>query len=79
MLNNDIYHLPVVEENGKIVGIITERDMRWAMASPILEAIVNTAQQRNILSQHKVSEFMTEGVQFVEPEDSVLFACRLMR
>lgn len=36
MRKNNIRHLPVVDENGKLLGIVSDRDMRDAMPSTLL-------------------------------------------
>ena len=37
MVENDIRHLPVIDDEGKLLGIISDRDMRDAMPSTLLK------------------------------------------
>lgn len=58
MVDKNIRHLPVVDEKGKLVGIVTDRDMRDAQPSTLLskEDYEKTFEK---VMQHKVSEIMT--------------------
>lgn len=37
MVSNDIRHLPVIDEKGKLLGIVSDRDLRDAMPSTLLQ------------------------------------------
>ena len=37
MVDENIRHLPVIEDDGKLIGIVTDRDMRDAMPSTLLK------------------------------------------
>lgn len=73
MMDNDIYHLPVVDEQQRLTGILTDKDMKWAIPSPLCD---NASAP---LTTGKVSEFMTERVHHVTCGDTILDACRIMR
>ena len=70
-----VRHLPVLEE-GKLVGIISDRDLKRATASPA------TALERHelvyLLEKVSVAEIMTRSVITVVPELPVEEAARLM-
>lgn len=58
-----VRHLPVVDKNGKLVGIVTDRDIREAAPS---DATLLSVQELNyLLGKLKVSAFMT-------PKDKLL-------
>ncbi len=57
MVLNNITGLPVIEEDGTLTGIITEKDVLPLLSEPALSG--------------KVAEFMTTGVVCFEPEDSL--------
>jgi CBS domain-containing protein len=59
-----IRHLPALEE-GRLVGIITDRDIRSAASAPSLEQV-------------KVADAMTRKVITVSPETQVQVAAKLM-
>lgn len=59
MKNNNFRHLPVVDAEGKLIGIVTDRDMRDAYPSSLLSA---EEYQRTLdrVMEHSVSEIMTK-------------------
>jgi acetoin utilization protein AcuB len=72
-----IRHLPVVDATGRLVGILTDRDLRQLVFDPnVQEALGETAVA---LSRFKVREVMTWGVVSVRPDTDLRAAARLMR
>lgn len=75
METGNFRHLPVVDADGKLVGIITDRDMRSAKPSTLLN---ETDYQRTFdeVMQHTVAEIMTKDPLTVAPyftlQDSLL-------
>lgn len=75
METGNFRHLPVVDADGKLVGIITDRDMRSAKPSTLLN---ETDYQRTFdeVMQHTVAEVMTKDPLTVAPyftlQDSLL-------
>lgn len=67
MMNRDGYrHLPVVDNN-KLVGIITDRDVRLAVNSPVLDRQPNVAREA-ALDDIQVHECMTPDPQCVSAQ-----------
>ena len=66
MQENNFRHLPVVDKNGKLVGIITDRDMRDAHPSSLLG---EEDYQRTLdkVMQHTVEEVMTKDPLTIAP------------
>jgi len=58
MLENSIRHLPVVDEGGVLVGIVTDRDMRDAMPSTLVKKVDYEETLANIMDC-PVSDIMT--------------------
>jgi len=58
MMEGDFRHLPVVDAEGKLVGIVTDRDMRDAHPSSLLD---EESYQKTLdkVMQHTISEIMT--------------------
>jgi CBS domain-containing protein len=48
MVEHKIRHLPVVDERGGVVGIITDRDLRSAILAPELEQYLSEATRRRL-------------------------------
>ncbi len=59
MQENGIRHLPVVDDSGKLVGILTDRDMRDAMPSIFLEKEDYEKTLLKVLG-HPIHEIMTK-------------------
>jgi CBS domain-containing protein/nucleotide-binding universal stress UspA family protein len=75
MLHRRIRHLPVVED-GRLVGIITDRDVRTAQPSPATGLAVR--EMNYLLDRLTVRAVMTRPVITVAPKDSLTEAVRLM-
>ena len=72
-----IRHLPVVDADGRLVGIVTDRDLRQVLFDPsIVEAPDDAALTLAALT---VREIMTWGVSSVRPDTDLRAAARLMR
>lgn len=59
MLENNFRHLPVVDGEGKLIGIVTDRDMRDASPSSLLSE-EEYQQTLNRVMEHTVREIMTK-------------------
>jgi acetoin utilization protein AcuB len=73
-----IRHLPVVDKNGKLVGIVTDRDVREAAPS---DATLLSVQELNyLLGKLKVSAFMTskDKLMTISPDALIEEAIQLM-
>ena len=60
LINNGIHQVPVVS-NGDLVGIVTDRDLRMALAEDIMDAKVNIG---TVMSKNPVS--VTDDLKIVE-------------
>lgn len=68
-------HLPVVDEKGKLVGLLTHSDIRHAWSS----FLSDREQDRNaIINQVPVGRVMQHNVVTVDPDDSLVEAGKLM-
>lgn len=75
MREKQIRHLPVVDSDGKLLGIVSDRDMRSAMPSVLLEAY-DFESCKGKIEKCAVSEIMTENPLKIYPhytlQDSLL-------
>lgn len=78
MLSNDIRHLPVVDENEVIVGILSDRDVQKAMPVkamfPWLDKAFTPSFSRNSL----VQDFMSWPVCTIDENESVITAAEFI-
>jgi CBS domain-containing protein len=72
-----VRHLPAVDAAGRLVGIVTDRDLRQVVFDPVVqEALGDTAAALSALT---VRDVMTWGVLSVRPDTDLRSAARLMR
>ncbi len=78
LARNKIRHLPVIEENGFLVGVVTDRDIRSAMPSTILSETEKKAEEKR-LEAVKVRDIMTVNPVTVSPTQTLEDALVLMQ
>ena len=76
MRSRRIRHLPVVDRGGRLVGIVTDRDLRQVVFDPAVQARLQRA--TDALRGLSVREVMTWGAVTVSPGSSIRDAARLM-
>jgi acetoin utilization protein AcuB len=73
-----IRHLPVVDENMKVIGIITDRDIRTAMPSPFLQE-EETKKEKERFEKLQVKDIMTRDPVTITPFNTLEDAILLMQ
>lgn len=68
--------LPVVDERGRLVGIVSERDLLYA--SPPPAALLSGLELNHVLAERQVGEILTRNVLTATPDTFVEDAARLM-
>ena len=76
MRSRRIRHLPVVDRGGRLVGIVTDRDLRQVVFDPAVQVRLQRA--TDALRGLSVREVMTWGAVTVSPDSSIRDAARLM-
>ncbi|WP_027720532.1 CBS and ACT domain-containing protein [Maridesulfovibrio zosterae] len=76
MKDNDIHRLPIVDDEGVLVGIISDRDIKEA--SPSKATTLDMHELYYLLSEIKVKDIMSRKVITVTVEDTVEKAAVLM-
>jgi CBS domain-containing protein len=85
--NSGLSSLPVVDEEGKVVGIISERDLIRALvpeyvdmlsSASFLPSMDRLAKKLREIENHPVERYMTKGVIVVHLDDTDLYAADLM-
>jgi acetoin utilization protein AcuB len=76
MRSRKIRHLPVVDRGGRLVGIVTDRDLRQVIFDPSIQARLGNAV--DALNTLTVREVMTWAVVTVHPQTEIRQAARLM-
>ncbi len=78
MAEHHIRHLPVVDADNKLLGVITDRDVRSAMPSIFVDSC-NIEEEKEKLSKLKVKEVMTKEVVTISPLYTLQDAILLMQ
>jgi acetoin utilization protein AcuB len=71
-------HLPVVNREGLLVGVVTDRDLRRHLFSPDVFKEVGTNSVETLLKSVRVAQIMSTPVITVGPNDDVVDAIRIM-
>jgi acetoin utilization protein AcuB len=76
MRESQVRRLPVLDEDGIMVGIVSEKDLLYASPSPVTS--LSIYEMHYMLSQLKVSELMTKEVITVTSDVALEEAARIM-
>jgi len=76
MRRRKVRHVPVVERGGRLVGMVTARDLRQALFAPSVQDGLENL--RGVLDGPAVRDTMTRGVIGVRAATSIREAARLM-
>jgi len=77
MIEYGIRRLPVVTNRGELVGIVSDRDLRLAADSPLLQVMPEDV--RRHFEKHRVSEIMRTVLITIEADAPIVEAAKLMR
>jgi acetoin utilization protein AcuB len=76
MRQSRVRRLPVLDEEGTMVGIVSEKDLLYASPSPATS--LSIYEMHDMLTRLKVSELMTKDVIKVSPDTLLEDAARIM-
>lgn len=76
MRQSQVRRLPVLDEEGRLVGIVSEKDLLYASPSPTTS--LSIYEMHYMLSQLRVTELMTADVMTVAPDTPLEEAARIM-
>ncbi len=84
MTERQVRHLPVVDDAGRLVGVVTDRDLRNAAFAPALAEYLSRGAQRRLrgvtatFEELRVRDAMTWGVVTTSPEAPLAHAAAIM-
>jgi acetoin utilization protein AcuB len=70
MAENKIRHLPVVDTNGRLLGIVTDRDIRSALPYKFFKEAPSGEEKKN-LTRLKINEIMTRDPITISPSHTI--------
>lgn len=79
MAKNKIRHLPVVSKDDKLIGIVTDRDIRSAMPLSLFSEMKCTAEERATIFRLKIKDIMTKNPMFISPTYTIQDAMLLIQ
>ena len=74
-----VRHLPVVDKQGALIGIVTDRDLRHHLFAPRVSSQIGTMAVDVLLKTVPVTAVMASPVLSVESGDELVDAARVMR
>jgi len=77
MADEHVRHMPIVDRDGDLVGLVTERSLaQIALSSDAGELTLSA--QRELLRRRRIREIMTTEVDTIEPDQSLREAAELL-
>ena len=70
MAANGIRHLPIVDADNRLIGIVTDRDIRSAMPYRLIKE-KGIAEERQKLAHLKVEDIMARNPKTISPKDTI--------
>ncbi len=78
MAARKVRHLPVVDDDNRLIGIVTDRDIRSALPYSLIKNKA-TADEREKLDQLKVKDIMTQNPKTITPRYTIQDALLLIQ
>lgn len=78
MSRGGLRHLPVVDRDARLAGIVTDRDLRHRLFTPWVFRAIGTVSVESLLKDTAVREVMSSPVVTARPDDELATAAGLM-
>jgi acetoin utilization protein AcuB len=79
MAKHTIRHLPVVDDENRLIGIVTDRDIRSALPTNIFKALEDPFNVKEKLKTMKIQDVMTQDPFTISPSDTIQDALLLIQ
>jgi acetoin utilization protein AcuB len=79
MAKHTIRHLPVIDDENRLIGVVTDRDIRSALPTNIVKALDDSFNVKKMLNTLKIQDVMTKDPFTVSPTDTIQDALLLIQ
>lgn len=79
MAKHTIRHLPVIDDEDRLIGIVTDRDIRSALPTNLIKALDDPFEVKNELAKMKIQDVMTKDPFTISPADTIQDALLLIQ
>ena len=79
MAKNAIRHLPVIDDENRLIGIVTDRDIRSALPTNLVQALDDAISVKEKLDHLKIEDIMTRDPFTISPSDTIQDALLLIQ
>jgi acetoin utilization protein AcuB len=79
MAKHTIRHLPVIDDENRLIGVVTDRDIRSALPTNIVKALDDPFNVKKMLNTMKIQDVMTKDPFTVSPTDTIQDALLLIQ
>jgi len=79
MAKHTIRHLPVIDDENRLIGVVTDRDIRSALPTNIVKALDDPFNVKNELAKMKIQDVMTKDPFTISPTDTIQDALLLIQ
>lgn len=76
-LQRKIRHIPIVDADGKLVGIVTDRDIKRALPSPLTGQLARE-EYDSVLDETPLQKVMTRDPSSISPDATLAEAVQMM-
>jgi acetoin utilization protein AcuB len=79
MAKHTIRHLPVIDDENRLIGIVTDRDIRSALPTNLVEVLDDSNKVKDKLKSMKIQDVMTKDPFTISPSDTIQDALLLIQ
>jgi acetoin utilization protein AcuB len=79
MAKHTIRHLPVIDDENRLIGVVTDRDIRSALPTNIVKALDDPFNVKKMLNTMKIQDVMTKDPFTISPTDTIQDALLLIQ
>jgi acetoin utilization protein AcuB len=71
MAQNTIRHLPIIDDENRMIGVVTDRDIRSALPTNLIQVLDDPSHVKEKLDKMKIKDIMTRDPFAISPTDTI--------